>query len=225
MYKIDIIVYNITENKMQESLKGTISVDHLTKNYKTHELSYYNKEINKIIFRYAVGWKSNRIKLTFTRESSTESNKQLYVLLELYYEDGTVVDDQTILNVSKDGTFKHGVYSHQRYDTENLIEIEKDLSIFFRIEESSNDTKKNIHRQRNFVLRATIVTFNQENDSVNKISTTLKTCPIVSLSKFKYSVSSTDHSKKQKLNNSTYGDEIGLALEPEATILHELINL
>jgi len=106
-----------------------------------------------------------------------------------------------------------------------LIEIEKDLSIFFRIEESSNDTKKNIHRQRNFVLRATIVTFNQENDSVNKISTTLKTCSIVSLSKFKYSVSSTDHSKKQKLNNSTYGDEIGLALEPEATILHELINL
>ena len=76
--------------------------------------------------------------------------------MQLYYDDSTFVNDQSILNISNDGLFSEGAYSHYKYKQTrfpkmSLLNKDEQTTFFFRIEASSTDMA-NIHRGRGFVI-------------------------------------------------------------------------
>jgi hypothetical protein len=203
-------------------LNGTVKVDHKTDKFTPEELGYFNTDIQKFIFRYASGWKLNRMKIDLNASKTDPAlvipEQDLWVSVDLEYDDGSYVNDQSILNVCEKGLFKNGTYSHKKYDSQNLIKLDKETlsaTFFFRIEETSNDMKK-VHKGRGFVVKTTLAFLDDGDDYLKNISNTIGTCSIIALSKFKDVRSGNQNVKKRKLNN--YGDEKVLSLKPEAKL-------
>lgn len=203
------------------TLSGNVKVDHQTDKFSPEELGYYNTLLQSFVFRYATGWRTNRMKITLdvskNKPDTVMPQQDLWIVIDLEYDDGSYVFDQTILNVCETGLFENGTYTHKRYGSKNLIQVDKNTlqtSFFFRIEETSNDAKK-VHNGRGFVLKTTLTFLDDGDDYLKTISNTIGTCSIITMSKFRNSRSGSQDVKKRKLNH--YGDEKLLALQPEAT--------
>jgi len=199
------------------TLKSSICVDHVKPLKNTHEWSYFNKNINKFIFRHASGYSHNRFKCTITSDKILPEN--CFLVMQLYYDDSTFVNDQSILNISNDGLFSEGAYSHYkskqtRFPKMCLLNKDEQTTFFFRIEASSNDMA-NIHRGRGFVIVLNVL----DVIKVKIVSNTIYTCPIISLSKYRFSRPDYIH----KINDK-YGDEKMIALESDAKMEVKLQN-
>ena len=208
------------------TLRGNVKVNHQTDSFSPEELGYYNTLANSFIFRYATGWKYNRMKITLNVYKNTPDivlpEQDLWIVIDLEYDDGSYVSDQSILNVCETGLFDNGTYTHKRYNSKNLIKVNKETlraSFFFRIEETSNDAKK-VHNGRGFVLKTTLTFLDDGYEYLKTISNTVGTCSIITMSKFRSSRSGSQDVKKRKINH--YGDEQLLALQPEAKMERQL---